>query len=58
MVLDKWETLPEIAKRTGKPIDEVIEKLRKLSKANKIEFRFTERTGSKTMEMKRRKSDE
>lgn len=54
MLSDKWETLADIAKRTGFRGEDVIEIVRELFAQGQVSCRFVEAGGVKITEVRRR----
>jgi hypothetical protein len=56
MLSDKWETLADIAKRTGFRGEDVIEIVRELFAAGQVSCRFVEAGGVKVTEMRKKEN--
>jgi hypothetical protein len=58
MLSDQWETLADIAKRTGFRGEDVIEIIREKFAAGEVSCRFVESGGVKITEVRRRQNNE
>lgn len=57
MLSDKWETLADIAKRTGFRGEEVIEDARAALNSRAVSFRFIECEGVKIMQIQKKQEE-